>query len=384
MLPGEQSLPEAIVSPGGHVVNNLFLYRCQQSDQALIRQVNDDFMSLQVQWFVSHRNKLVCPRCASSNLIRKGWRNRLLMSTRGHLRLKVLQSRCKGCGRSFRPFNDWAGIPSSRRFLKELVDKAVTLGVQFSFLRSANTLRLLTGGAISPEGIRRKIAEGAREITLPQPGAMQTVLVDSTKVKAGRKQRGEPVYLAITAEKGPVKHGRPTCMKSLVHLHVGNAGPIKKRLQATRPDYLVHDGGEALADWAKNVQRCRWHLTHQLNHFLWLDKVEYESRPAYQDEIRSILADRKRGPTRYKRFTDNLVELGLQNAATHLQNARDEAFTHIKEQGFAYIDTSPLEREMREVNRRADIGVRWSPKGLENVLKMLFHKRLNCKSKGQI
>jgi hypothetical protein len=38
---------------------------------------------------------------------------------------------------------------------------------------------------------------------------------------------------------------------------------------------------------------------------------------------------------------------------------------------------------MRELNRRADIGARWSPKGLENVLKVLFHRRLNNKSKGQ-
>ena len=43
------------------------------------------------------------------------------------------------------------------------------------------------------------------------------------------------------------------------------------------------------------------------------------------------------------------------------------------------MTTSPLEREMRELNRRADVGARWSPKGIENVLKLLFHKRLNGK-----
>ena len=383
MLPGEQSLPEVIVSPDGHVVNNLFLYRCEQSDQALAQQVNEDFMSLQVYRFKNHRQQLVCPRCASSNLIRKGWRNRVLMSSRGRLRLKVLQSRCKVCGRTFRPFNGWAGIPSSRRFLEELVEKAVTLGTQFSFSRSAKTLKLLTSGAISPEGIRRKVADDANRISLPQPMAAQTVLVDATKVKAGRKQRGEPVYLAVTAERGPKKHGRSTCIKSLIHLHVGDAAPVKKRLQAIRPDYLVHDGGEALTDCAKNVQRCRWHLAHQLNHYLWQDQVPHALRPAFQKKVRSILADRIKGPSRYKRFVDNLMALGFKKTASHLHSASDEAFTYIKEQGFAYIDTSPLEREMRELNRRADIGARWSPKGLENVLKVLFHRRLNNKSKGQ-
>lgn len=382
MLPGEQILPDAIVSPDGHVVNRLFLYLCEQSDQALARQLTEDFRTLQVHWFINHRQQLACPRCESSNLIRKGWRNRVLISSRGRLGLKVLQSRCKACGRTFRPFNGLAGIPSSRRFLEELVEKAVTLGSQFSFSRSAQTLRLLTGGNISPEGIRRKIADEAKRIYFQQPMPMQTVLVDATKVKAGHKQRGEPVFLAVTAERGPKKHGRPTCVKSLIHLHVGNAAPAKKRLKAIMPDFLVHDGGESLADCAKNVQRCRWHLTHQLKYYLWQDKVPNDSRSAFQNDLRSILADRQEGPSRYKLFTDNLTSLGLKKTASHLHGASDEAFSHIKERGFAYIDTSPLEREMRELNRRTDIGARWSSKGLENVLKVMFHRRFNIKSNG--
>lgn len=382
MLPGEKSLPEEIVSPDGHVVNRLFSYLCEQSDQALTRQLAEEFKILQIFWFTHHRRQIACPRCEGTNLIRKGWRSRVLISSRGRLGLKVLQSRCKVCGRTFRPFNGWAGIPTSKRFLEEFIDKAVTLGAQFSFSRSAQTLKLLTGGIISPEGIRRKVAEAAKRISLPPPTPMQTVLVDATKVKAGRKQRGEPVYLAVTAARGPEKHGRPTCIKRLVHLHVGNAAPVKKRLQAIMPDYLVHDGGEVLADCAKHVQRCRWHLTHQLKHYLWQDRIPHNFRPAFQEGVRSILADRIEGPTRYTRFTDNLMALGLKKTASHLQGAADEAFSFIKEQGFAYIDTSPLEREMRELNRRADVGARWSPKGLENVLKVLFHKRLNKQSKG--
>lgn len=37
---------------------------------------------------------------------------------------------------------------------------------------------------------------------------------------------------------------------------------------------------------------------------------------------------------------------------------------------------------MRELNRRANIGARWSPQGLENVLKLIFHQRLNEPSGG--
>jgi len=61
-------------------------------------------------------------------------------------------------------------------------------------------------------------------------------------------------------------------------------------------------------------------------------------------------------------------------------NAQHEAFTWVNHLGFSFTTTSPLEREMRELNRRADMGVRWSDKGIESVLKVLFHYRLNEQS----
>ena len=42
--------------------------------------------------------------------------------------------------------------------------------------------------------------------------------------------------------------------------------------------------------------------------------------------------------------------------------------TIARENGFPYPTTSPVEREMREINRRADVGARWSVPGIENLL----------------
>ncbi len=50
--------------------------------------------------------------------------------------------------------------------------------------------------------------------------------------------------------------------------------------------------------------------------------------------------------------------------------------SHVNGRGLLH-SSRPVEREMRKLNRRADIGARWSPKGLENVLKLLFHQWLN-------
>ena len=376
MLPGEPNLPVAIVTPDGQTVNRLFSWLCQQADARLASEFQVALRQLQQDWFSRHRDKLYCPDCGGQDLIRKGWRSRVVATSRGKLTMTVIQARCKVCGRTFRPLNVILGLPSTLRLLEEMAGKAAFLGTQVSFARASSILRMLTHGSVSGEGVRRVVAQRAASVQLPRPDSGQTVLVDATKVKAGQKERGESVYLAVTAEPGPIRHGRPTCKKRLVHLHVGTAAKLKKRLKATGVTHVVHDGGEDLTGCAPHLQRCRWHLGHQLKHYLWQDGVPHAFRGQFQEAMTQIVSDPEKGPERFRRWRANLETLGLKTAAGHLVNAEKEAFTYAK-QPFAYIDTSPLEREMRELNRRADIGVRWSPKGLENVLKLMFHQRLN-------
>jgi len=382
MLPGETCHPEAIFALNGQAVNRLFDVLCLDSDRWFKSQFAEVFKALQVQWFSSHRS--VCPRCNNQHIIRKGWRSRLLKSSRGQLAFVVLQARCKTCGRTFRPFTSPSGIPTSRRFLDELLTKATDLAIQLPFARSSRILKSLTGGSISHEGIRQKVAQAADQIVLPAQDVEQTVLVDATKVKAGTKQRGAPVHLAISVEPGPTVAGRETITKRLLHLHVGNVGPLRQRLKELRPQHLVHDGGESYSDCAENVQRCRWHLVHQLKHYLWQDGLAFEERGFYQDCLHSILWDVEGGQERLDLFIEDMKRFNFPTTAYHLQEARDETFTWIQNPGFTYMTTSPLEREMRELNRRADVGTRWSPKGVEKVLKLLFHRRLNCNLGGSM
>jgi hypothetical protein len=39
--------------------------------------------------------------------------------------------------------------------------------------------------------------------------------------------------------------------------------------------------------------------------------------------------------------------------------------------------TSVIEREMREINRRSDVGVRWSERGIDNLLRLRAARRIN-------
>lgn len=380
MLPGEINLPKVTFTSDNAVVNQLFDLLCIESDASFAQRFVQTVRQLQNHLYGKFKGQLICPNCAGDILIRKGWRKRHLKTSRGSFRLLVLQANCKACGRTFRPLNELIGLPFSRRFLDEFVEKGIRTAVNLPFARASNMIKILTAGQISAETIRQKVYAKAADLELDEDVSGKTVLVDSTKVKSGKKKRGAPVHLAITARKGPELAGRPSIQKRLLHLHVGTSRKLRKRLKAISPENLVHDGFESLVGCATNVQRCRWHLVHQLKYYLRQDGVSFESRPSYQDSLKRILWDSINGPEKLKTFVKDLENIGLKQSAKHLSNAQVEAFTWVNNSGFSFTTTSPLEREMRELNRRADVGTRWTDKGIENVLKVLFHYRLNEKS----
>jgi hypothetical protein len=380
MLPGEFPLPEWIFACPGDIVNRLFGHLGTLYDQGFARDYGQALRDFQIWWCHGLQGQLRCPRCGSPALIRKGWRPRVLRTSRGRLHLEVLQMRCKGCGRTFRPANAVLGLPFERRFLDELLEKTIGMGIQLPFGRSSRILQALLADAPSPEGLRRQIAARAAALSPCDEVAGKTVLVDGTRVKAGDNPRGSAVHLAITAVPGPEVAGRPTIDKRLLHLHVGDSEGLRDRLQELPIERLVHDGGMNLEACALRVQRCRWHLVHQLDHYLWQDGMKVGRRRHYQDRLKSLLwHPGPRAPEGLEAFIKELQHDGFCQSAEHLKNAQPQTFTWQSDNGFAFTTTAPLEREMRELNRRADVGARWSNRGIENVLSVLFHYRLNEK-----
>jgi hypothetical protein len=74
---------------------------------------------------------------------------------------------------------------------------------------------------------------------------------------------------------------------------------------------------------------------------------------------------------------------GLHSTATYLKNAGHDLFTvtRLKERGIApalvMVTTGAAEREFREINRRTEVGARWSDEGVERVARLLEKVRLN-------
>jgi len=57
---------------------------------------------------------------------------------------------------------------------------------------------------------------------------------------------------------------------------------------------------------------------------------------------------------------ETLENPGSKHSAPHLRCARGVSLTFQKVQGFALTTTTPLERVMRELNRKAELNARWS------------------------
>jgi len=248
------------------------------------------------------------------------------------------------------------------------------------YQRARGFVQQCLGVSCSPKRIRQDLDRTARQIRQVRTKAVgKVVYQDATKVKAGPKQRGAPIHVAITAEPDGQRWGRNQMRKRLCFLRVAPASNIKVSLRSLKAKGIVHDGEMNLSGCAKGVQRGLWHLVHQLKHYLWLDGISSRQNVPYVKELIGVLYDSKTPGTlhtRYRQFTEKLKAENLINSFTHLKGAQGELSVSRKHH-FDYHTTAPVEREMREINRRADIGARWSIPGIENLLLVKTWCRLN-------
>jgi len=321
-----------------------------------------------------------CPICSGRHFIRKGKRIRVYKSTLGRSRIPILQVQCVSCGRRFCAYKDDIGLLFTERISQALKQRQLKLTCHLSYKKAREFIQSCLGISPSPMTIRKEFDRQADEIRkCPVSASDEVVYDDSTKVKAGPKERGVSIHLAVTAKPGKRIGKRHTMIKRLLFLKTGNAKAIKETLKSLNAKGIVHDGNMDLTGCAPFIQRCLWHLVHQLKHFLWLDGMPHQEKEPYVKELIEILFGSRTTQLmkeRYQCFLEKLKTNQLLNSFGHLKNAENELATS-RENGFDYHTTSPVEREMREINRRADIGVRWSVRGIENLLLVKTYFAMN-------
>jgi hypothetical protein len=92
--------------------------------------------------------------------------------------------------------------------------------------------------------------------------------------------------------------------------------------------------------------------------------------------------------TKLKGLIAQLSEEGLSHGAAYLAAAAPYTLTYREHPDGMFFDnkrleplaissTSPAERQMREINRRTDVGARWSVSGVENLISLDLTRRFD-------
>jgi hypothetical protein len=345
-----------------------------------------------------------CPRCkAAEDFVRKGkrTRKRKLHTAAGLVELVLWHVGCRDCGRVFAPLLIMLGLSGKRRTDRLTVDLA-ELGTQVSFARAAGLSRELAGTTATAGQAHNAVADTAALLTGTDgtlgPGhpSPDVVMLDGTGARAGTNKNGVGVHLALglTGRSGPDRRRR--AHTHLLGLTVGQdwSAMAAQLAGLPAPALVVLDGETELTTltgqlWPGTpIQRCWWHLPHGLRKAFYTDDAANRHvNPHWARHMSDQLGELLRDSIRLEHTTDEALACWdafteaipdkLTSAHAYLATARDHAFTcldpdlrsRLARLGGPELGTGVLERLMREINARTDIGgSRWSVPGLLDLL----------------
>lgn len=344
----------------------------------------------------------VCPRCRSrEGFRRRGSRSRTLRkSSLGAVPFALRQVSCNQCQSTFSPFVEWFGLEPYQVSTTEFQAKAVRVACQATYARSVAFVRDLAGVDVSATAVHGWVQSRGAQVELDTDRADgQTVILDSTMVRAGPNKRGTDLNLALSLEGRRWTGGRPRLEIHPVSFGVGEAWAQSGReLTRHQPARLVYDGDEAVTHWAERSfakvpkQRCIWHVIRQLYLPLREDGLNKSQARVWMAQLHEILSQGHEPLPRtragIKTVIQKLGEEGYSHGARYLERAEPNLLTYLQSPDGMFFDeprlqpcairaTSPVERQMREINRRTDVGARWQISGVANLIGLDLVRRFD-------
>jgi hypothetical protein len=328
--------------------------------------------------------ELVCRGCGvvetgAEAMLKRGRRKRRVRTSVGRLEFDLRQVTCRSCGKTWCPFAERLGLNPRQRVLEELLRRLVDWATELSYAKSSRLGEECLGATASPRRIHQEVQERGAAVEFTERGPLETLVADGTKVPAGRKPRGEDVSLAFQIRGRRVENGRPAVDKRVVGFGVGWGHWQETLATVQAPEVLVTDGEPGVAELATRYfsdtrhQRCEWHISYGLRHALGKDGLRVEERKPLAGKMSGILGrGGARARKQYRTFTEGLE--AYPTAYSFLTNAEPYI---LYSPPSSERTTSIMEREMRELNRRTDVGARWSIAGISNLLKLRLAKRHN-------
>lgn len=305
--------------------------------------------------------------------------------------LRQLQIQCSVCRHKFYLTRPLLGMEPHERIPKEVYRKLGLVGALASYRVGAKIVSTF-GWTLDKMTIWKAVQKTAKEIVFElDPHEAARGEADGTGIGIqGIAKRGQE--LKVFAQ---YKHsgGIRVAGLGLGTYHGGWKALFQPSLEAFKQFkqfLLVTDGDTSILDGLKGqvqvlVQRCLWHIPHQLKFALWQDRkhVPRKSpewlhimsrifdicaiRSGIEDEavIQALVA------TKRERLTALIAycrEHGCRAAATYLENAQGDLFTALTHR-LEGKTQSRVERLMRTVNLRVNVG-KWSTAGGLNVVKV--------------
>src|SRR4051794_5008763 len=332
---------------------------------------------------------------------RKGKRTRprRVDTSVGVVRLQLANVGCRDCGRVFAPLLLMLDLTGRRRTDRLAVDLA-ELASQMSFARAGAVARSF-GAPGSAGRAHQAVAdiaprlEAVGQVDAGGPPRAAVVVLDGTGVRAGpragrRLGVNTNIALGLTAREGPRR--RRQARTALLGLTVDQPwSAMHAQLAELEPPVMVVVDGElavsrvAETTWPDTpIQRCWWHLARALRWALYADKAPHRWSRDKRGELTALLRRVARehlthaqALARYDTFVESVRVEGHHAATELLTGARDQVFTCLQPAirrdlahlGGPELGSGLLERVMRELNARTDIGgSRWSIDGLRDLI----------------
>lgn len=343
-----------------------------------------------------------CTGCGSRRgFRRRGFRPkpRTVMTACGRVAFRSQQLECSGCRRRFAPAAELLGLRPHQRRTGRLSELAASLAVEVAYAKASRLLAELAGPTVSARSIRRDVLAMAPDRVGPEVSDVPILLLDGTGERAGENKGGVALHLAIglVARR---RHGRRVSVEvRLLGATLGEGWPVMGDLLAgLRPGLILVDGEEELSALAADrfpgvpVQRCLWHLARGVYRAArYTDRASHDLADDFRAQLAALLTaayrdgDLDAARAAYADLIEDAEGCGARAAAKHLRGATDEVFTFLThpaagrllfgDKARPELGTGVLERVMREMNRRTDVGVRWSIPGVRAILMVKLQRK---------
>lgn len=307
----------------------------------------------------------------------------------GDVEFDLLQVTCQKCEATFSPFAQLLGLTQWQQSTTELQAQVVARTLDQPYDKSIQEPDSSLASTFSAMTAHRWVQTRGAQVQIEPESDLEgaTFLFDGTKVKAGDNPRGVEMHLGIAVTGRGQHHGRPQLQTKPLAFGVNQ--PWKDtlvKLSGLKPERVLYDGDEELRDELHRLfpeakfQRCLWHIPRNLYWALYRDGWRKKQTKGWQKAVNRLIHHPDLSPQEAVRCLRKIIaqlrRRGGEHGAAYLESALEEVFTyHLHPEGIfndrenqalgqAMIATSPIERQMRELNRRTDVGVRWSVSGV--------------------